>query len=900
MLQFPPQIKKQTPVEIQYHNLKKEHFDKILMFQLGDFYEMFAEDAIVASKILNIQLTTRNKNKPNALPMCGLPLHSAEHYIHKLVRAGHRVALCRQVEDADKTKEIVKRKVVRIVTPSTVLNEDYLQSSKNNYLASIGICREKEESREYNIGLSYCDFSTGEFFIESFHSSNLDAFVNSLDLKKPSEILFPDFVRAKDELFLEMFKKIMRSFTWFETTKNFHLFSEKFFDFESCKEEIFKKLDLKFLGSLGLNKKPAVVSSLGAILFYLREVQVQEDVAIRSIQWLENKNKMLLDESTLKHLDLFSMENINHSKVLDQSGKIESLFGLLNQTNTAMGARMLRVWISEPLLGLDKITDRQEAVAELIEKTENRNGCKEVFKNIFDIERLSSRIFLNHFWVSDFAKIRQSLVHLKELKKFLKEFSNPLLKKIYLEWDDLKDLLFLLTNSIAENPTNNRKEGGYIKKGYHAKLDEWRDLVLNNKHLVQQLEKKEKIRSSIPTLKIRFNRLFGFFIEISNNNLENIPQDYIRRQTLTHSERFVTAELKELEEKILGADEEIIILEEKLLLEIREKFCANINRLQKVAKLIAGLDCLQSLASVSAQKSYNKPSFFPIEESQKIELVEARHPLIETVQENEPFVANDLSLNQEDKYISIITGPNMGGKSTYMRQTALILVMAQIGCFVPAKKAKLSIFKQIFTRVGASDNILKGESTFMVEMNEAATILRYSDKKSFVILDEIGRGTSTYDGISIAWAILEFLHEKKIMTLFATHYHELVKLDRNFKGIINMYLLTQNKEDRVVFLRKIKKGSSNKSYGVEVAHIAGLPPTVLQRATEILKELEKNIDPQSKQISMVATSVIQKKSPEGIIAPEGEIRKILTDLDLETTTPIEALNVLQRLKKINS
>ena len=894
MLQFPPQTKKQTPVEKQYHDLKKEHFDKILMFQLGDFYEMFAEDAVVSSKILNIQLTSRNKNNPDALPMCGLPIHSAEHYIHKLVKAGHKVALCRQVEDASKTKEIVKREVVRIVTPSTVLNEDYLQSSENNYLASVGIFQKKGDSQEYSIGVSYCDVSTGEFFIESLRSNNFEALANSLNLKKPSEIIFPDFVKAKDKLFLERFQKIMRPFTWFEATKSFHLFSEKFFDFENCKEEIFKKLELKFLGSLGLDKKPAVVSSLGAILFYLRELQVQENVTIRSIQWLENKNKMMLDESTLQHLDLFSIEN---------SDKIESLYQLLNQTNTAMGARMLRIWVSEPLLQIDKITDRQEAVAEFIKKTENRNRCKKILEDIFDIERLSSRIFLNHFWISDFAKIRQSLIQLAELKKILKEFSNPLLKKIYLEWDDLKDLLFLLTCSIEENPTNNRKEGGYIKKGYHVKLDEWRNLVLNNKDLVQQLEKKEQSRSSIPNLKIRFNRISGFFIEISKNNLENIPQDYRRCQTLTQSERFVTTELKELEEKILSADEEIIILEEKLLLEIREKFCANIKRLQKVAKLIAGLDCLQSLASVSLQKNYSRPSFFPIEESQKIELIEARHPLIEATQENEPFVANDLSLNQEDKYISIITGPNMGGKSTYMKQTALILVMAQMGCFVPAKKAKLSVFKQIFTRIGASDNILKGESTFMVEMNEAATILHYSDEKSFVILDEIGRGTSTYDGISIAWAILEFLHEKKIMTLFATHYHELVKLDKNFKGIINLHLLTQNKEDRVVFLRKIKKGFSNKSYGVEVAQIAGLPLTVLQRANQILKDLEQNTDVQDNQTSAQQTSAQQTSSAQKnsnqqtILLPEDKIRKILKDLNLENTTPIEALNLLQQLKK---
>ena len=876
MLQFPPHKQKQTPVEIQYNNFKKEHFDKILMFQLGDFYEMFAEDAVIASRILNIQLTSRNKNKSNALVMCGVPIHSAEHYIHKLVKSGHKVALCRQVEDAN-GKQIVKRKVVRIVTPSTVLNEDYLQSSANNYLASVGFYQEKNNTKEYTVGLSYCDFSTGEFFVESFRSTDNIALTNSLHLKKPSEILFPNFTKVKDQLFLENFKKIIRPLIWLKTTKNFHLFSEKFFEFDRCKEEIFKKLNIKFLSSLGLDKYPAVVSSLGAILFYLQEIQVQEDVAVRSIQWLENENRMLLDESTLRHLDLFNTEN---------STKIESLYQLLNQTNTAMGARMLRIWVSEPLVQIDKITDRQKAVAEFIEKTEARNDCKQILENIFDIERLSSRIFLNHFWISDFSKIRQSLVHLAELKEIFKKFSNPLLKKIYLEWDDLKELLFLLKKSIAENPTNNRKEGGYIRAGYHTELDEWRNLVLNNKNLVQQLEKKEKARSGISNLKIRFNKVVGFFIEVSQNNLNRVPQDYIRRQTLTHNERFVTAELKELEEKILSADEESKILEDKLLLEVREKFCANIDRLQKVAKLIAGLDCLQSLASVAAQKNYNPPVFFPTEESQKIELVEARHPLVEIYQENEPFVVNDLSLSQEDRYISIITGPNMGGKSTYMRQTALILIMAQIGSFVPAKKATLSIFKQIFTRVGASDNILKGESTFMVEMNEAATILRYGNEKSFVILDEIGRGTSTYDGISIAWAILEFLHEKKVMTLFATHYHELVKLDKNFKGIVNLHLLTQNKEDGVVFLRKIKEGFSNKSYGVEVAHIAGLPSTVLQRAKQILKELEKNIDIQPQQNFMAQNNPIKD-----------EIRESLKNLELEKITPIEALNILQQLKK---
>ena len=630
------------------------------------------------------------------------------------------------------------------------------------------------------------------------------------------------------------------------------------------------------MSSLGLDKKPAVVSALGSALFYLQKIQVKENVAIRSIQWLESKNKMLLDKSTFKHLDLFNEEN---------NTKVESLYQLLNQTNTAMGARMLRAWISEPLIQLNKIIYRQKAVAEFIEKTEATKNCKQILESIFDIERLSSRIFLNHFWISDFSKIRQSLIQLAELKITLKEFSNPMLKKIYQEWDELKELLFLLQKSIAENPTNNRKEGGYIKTGYHPKLDEWRNLILNNKTEVQRLENKEKIRSGISSLKIRFNRANGFFIEIRKNNLKNIPQNYIRRRTLNNSERFVTEELKELEEKILNADEESLILEEKLLMEIREKFCSQNERLQKVAKLIASVDCLQSLASVSIKKNYCKPSFFQEEESQKIELIEARHPLIETTQENEPFVANDLSLNQEDKYIAIITGPNMGGKSTYMRQTALILIMAQIGCFVPAKKANLSIFQQIFTRIGAADNILKGESTFMVEMNEAATILRYSGEKSFVILDEIGRGTSTYDGISIAWAILEFLHEKKIMTLFATHYHELVKLDKNFKGIINFHLLTRSSGDGVVFLRKIKEGFATKSYGVEVAHIAGLPSTVLQRAKQILKELEKNIDLKPQQNSMPQNNPIKDK-----------IRETLKDLEIEKITPIEALNILEQLK----
>ena len=865
---------KKSPVEQQYYELKSKNLDKILMFQLGDFYEIFGEDASIVAKILKIQLTSRNKNQPDALPMCGFPIHAAEHYIHKIVTAGYKVAICRQT-GSDATTGLMKREVVRIVTPSTILNENYLQAEKNNFLASIAF-QQKE------IGLSYCDFSTGEFFIE--HCNSITELINSLNAKQPAEILLAEQINNQPDILIEPLKNKLSYYSWFVAQKQLQFLPVKFFQFQNCQEEILAKLNLRFLSSLGLTDYPTVVCSLGAIIFYLKQIQVDKEIAIQNVSWIEKDDRVLLDNATMEHLNLFNS--------IDDAPYIQSLFQLLNQCSTPMGARLLRRWISEPLINVEKISKRQKAIKELIQEKQLQEELSILLKNITDIERLTARISLGHFWLSDFTKIKSSLKILPTLSEILAKFTNPLFKIILQEWDSLKELADFLEKAFAQELPSNKKTGGYIAEGYSAKLDEWKEIALQGKQTIQSIEKQEKERSGIQNLKIRYNQNVGFFIEVSKNQLNLVPSTYFKKQTLTNSERFTTKELRELEEKILSADEEVAILEEQLLSKIVKQFCLDQKKLLKTAKIISSIDCLQALAQVAWQRNYIQPEFFETEE-QKIEINEARHPIIEANTEEEPFIANDLVLDQNKQFIQIITGPNMGGKSTYMRQAALIIIMAQIGSFVPASKAKLSIFKQIFTRVGAADNILKGESTFMVEMNEAATIVKHSTIKSFVILDEIGRGTSTNDGISIAWSILEFLHKNRVLTLFATHYHELVKLENNLSGVLNTYILTAKKDDEIILLKKIKQGFSNQSYGIQVAKIAGLPDVIIKRAQQVLAKLEatrkgkeQNLDNKE---NISTLPIMEIKNP---------LNERMAKIDLNNTTPLDALNLLQELKKL--
>lgn len=874
-----------TPVEKQYYNIKKEHLDKILMFQMGDFYEMFGDDAIIAAKILNIQLTARKK-KEKKTPMCGVPLHSSEQYIHKLVQAGYKVALCRQMEQPNGNTKVVDRQVVRVITPSTILNEDYLQRNQNNYLASVVFYEQK-------IGICYSDFSTGDFFIDCLQNYSISGLWNSLNLYQPKEILLKEIIlkeiKTSKEKEIDYFqKKLLTSLNrcaWFELQKNIQYLEKDFFTLSQNKSLVLEQMDLKFFSSTGLADYPQTVIALGVVIAYLQQIQRAKNKLIQNLQWVEKKNQMHLDSSTMEHLHLFPTSQKNPEI---------NLYDFLNHTITDLGARLLRKWIAHPLLKIADIQNRQEVIVQFLKNPEISEQLKNQLKNIYDLERMITRIFLGQFWVSDLRKIRASLAQLPPMQKLLQKIPTSLVQKYLEKWENLSDLQQLLQEAINDAPTN-QKEGGYIREGYHQKLDEIRKIAFNNQSFIEAMEKTEREKTKIPNLKIRSSRNAGLFIEVSNSYKNLTPQNYTRKQTLTNCERFITSELQEMEEKIWSANEEIVLLEEKILSEIIAKLCQKQTQIQKMAKIIAAVDCLQALALVTLLKNYTKPLFFSYDKIQKLAITSARHPLVEEVLQDEPFIANDLFLDQEQNYIQIITGPNMGGKSTYMRQIALLIIMSQIGCFVAAQEAKISIFEKIFTRVGASDNILGGESTFMVEMNEVAVILRNSTSKSFIILDEIGRGTSTYDGISIACAIVEFLQTKKTITLFATHYHELVQLGQDLVGVLNTFVLSEEKDEEVVFLKKIQKGFSQKSYGIQVANLAGLPPQVIQRALNILQNLEKKSMkkplkqmPQQKELFPVSQPLCKK---------EQTIIQGIKNFSVENSSPLDALNFLCTLKK---
>ena len=858
-----------TPVEQQYYSLKEKHLDKILMFQLGDFYEMFDEDAIIAAKILNIQLTARNK-KQKKTPMCGIPVHSCEQYIHKLVKEGYKVAICRQMELLDEKKKIVAREVVRIVTPSTILNEDYLEKEENNYLASV-FFGEK-------IGLCYSDFSTGEFFIDSFERLQFANLMQSLHIYKPKELLLS---AVSGDYLQEEFLKKLQNFQWFEPQKTIQYLPKDFFQLKKNEQTLLDLLKVSFMKATGLVGYSEVVQASGALINYLKEMQNKKEIVFQSLQWMKQNNRMHLDASTMEHLHLFP---------IPQKPKELNLYDFLNHTITGMGARLLRKWIQFPLTNLSAIYDRQQVIEKFLKDKESIQAIQAILNNIFDIERLATKIFFKQFLVSDLRKIRVSIAELPSLEKILLKTANPLLQKYLKQWENLVDLQKLLINAISDN-LNNQKDGDYIKKGYNKELDELKTVAQNHQNLLQNLEQEERKKTKITNLKIRVSKNFGLFIEVSNSYKNLVPDDYIRRQTLTNCERYSVSWLQEIEEKLLSANQEIIILEEQILMQCVEAFCKQTKGVQKMAKIIANIDCLQSLAKVVQLKNYQKPQFFSENSPKKLDIDSARHPLVEESLQDEPFIDNDLFLDQEKDYIQIITGPNMGGKSTYMRQIALLIILAQMGCFVPAEKAKISIFQHIFTRVGASDNILGGESTFMVEMNEISAILRHSNKESFVILDEIGRGTSTYDGISIAWSIVEFLQQKKIITLFATHYHELVQLEQRYQSVLNTFVVTEAKEQEIIFLKKIQKGFSAKSYGIQVASLAGLPSSVVKRALQILKTLEEPVQKSIPDFSQ--ETLFESKQTE----KNEEVIAKIKDFSVENNSPLESLKFLSDIKK---
>ncbi len=859
----------------QFLEIKAEHPDAILFFRCGDFYEMFLDDAVKASRILGITLTSRGKNADGSeVPLCGVPYHSCAPYIAKLVEAGEKVAICEQAEDPKLAKGIVKREVVRVVTPGLVVEDASLSPKENNYL--LALCCDGE-----CYGLSYLDLSTGEFRVTEL--AGLQAALAEVACIAPREIILPATFReepkAKDVAHL----KNDRSLTYFE---------EWVYDADYCKRLIgnqFKGATAETLGCEGL---PTALLAAGAILHYLVDTQKGNAPHVTGITPYSESQHLLLDESTRRNLEL--------TATISEGKRKGSLLGLMDRTVTAMGGRKLKQWINYPLMDLAKISLRQDAVQELIEAPGVRAELKNLLSGVYDLERLNGRISLASASAKDIAALNSSLSRLPAIKEKLAACTAPYLKELDAGIDPLTEICDLITRAIVEDPPFVLRDGGIIADGYNGELDELRAISREGKGFIARLEAQEKARTGITSLKIRYNKVFGYYIEVTKANVSSIPEDYIRRQTLANAERYITPELKEYEEKVLGAEDRIKDLEFTLFQEVREAAAAQGERIARSADRLACLDVLASIAELAHDKGYCRPE---VHEGTELSITEGRHPVIEDLYAAERFVPNDTLLDNGENQLIIITGPNMAGKSTFMRQVALITLMAQMGSFVPAERARIPLVDRIFTRVGASDNLARGHSTFMVEMMESAAILRGATAKSLVILDEIGRGTSTFDGVSIAWAVAEFLHDNKAhaaKTLFATHYHELTELAVTRQGIKNFNIAVREWNERIIFLRKIVPGGASHSYGIQVARLAGLPQAVIDRAKEILLNLEKGEYGEGGVPRLARGKKAPVPSPQLSLFDAGEdlIRERLKEVEVALLTPLEALNLVDELKRM--
>lgn len=858
-----------TPMMQQYLEIKEKCKDCILFFRLGDFYEMFFEDAKIASKELELTLTGRDCGLDDRAPMCGVPYHSSESYITKLIEKGYKVAICEQIEDPSIAKGIVKRDIVKIITPGTLIEGNLLNEDKNNYILAIN-------SNEKKFSISICDVSTGDFLLTSFEK-NISILTDEISKFKPSEIL------VIDTIYNDTLIKTLK--------ERFNCLVEKIIPSEDI-------IHLQNHFKLNINLYEELEMQTANTLFkYISETQKSSLDYITKIDYYNINNFMFIDSSTRKNLEL--------TETIINNTKKGSLFWVLDKTLTSMGARNLRRWIEEPLVNINQITERLDAVEELTKNVYILGNLKEHLKNIYDIERLISKIVSGIANARDLLALKNSIKHLPETKESLAQLNSKLFIDIYNNFDVLNDIYIKIDQSINENPPVGIKEGGIIKEGFNEEVDKLRKASKEGKNWIANLEQQERELTGIKSLKVGFNKVFGYFIEVTRANLQNVPENrYIRKQTLANAERFITPELKEIENTILNAEDNVMKLEYDLFVQIRTEISQHSQRIQNIAKLISIIDTLQSFASVAIENNYCKPT---INSKGIIQLIDSRHPVIEKML-NEPFVPNDCILDQNENLILIITGPNMAGKSTFMRQIALITLMAQIGCFVPAKDANISVVDRIFTRIGASDDLSSGRSTFMVEMSEVSNILKNATNKSLLILDEVGRGTSTFDGLSIAWAVIEYLAKKiKAKTLFATHYHELTDLEETYSCIKNYSIVVKELNDTVIFLHKIKRGKADQSYGIEVAKLAGLPEDVILNAKEILSRLEQQkIEIQNSTIEN--NSVLEKKDKQRVneVAiskyelnlfnyQENEIINQLKETDILNMTPMEAFNFLYTL-----
>lgn len=857
-----------SPMMKQYFEVKERNKDALLFYRVGDFYEMFFDDAITASKELDLTLTGKDCGQEERAPMCGVPFHSCEPYIAKLVQKGYKVAICEQTEDPAKAKGLVKRDIIRVVTPGTVIEPTMLDETQNSYIGCI-YC-EKGIA-----GLAFCDTSTGEFVASTVKGKDIIRSIKDELLKfSPKEILISTGVLSFKELVPFLKEKIVCSVEVLDDTD---------FDEYDANETLKKHFDDAIEDMLGNSYSKESKLASAALLGYLERTQMTG---------LERITKIIpFAESEYISLDFSAKRNLELTETLHEKKRYGSLLWVLDKCETSMGKRLLKSFIEKPLVNVGKITRRQNAVAELFDNVQMRIDLRDALGGIPDIERIMTKIVYGSANARDLISLLSAFNKLPEIKEAIKNSESTLMKEQLSELNLLEDLKDLIEGSIVESPPFSVREGGIIKEGCNKELDELRYDMNNSAELLSGIESRERERTGIPKLKVGYNRVFGYYIEVTNLYKDSVPNDYIRKQTLTNCERYITEELKEVERRILGAKERSFALEYTIFEEIRKQTAKHIEQIESTARAVAMLDTLASLAQTAYDNNYCQPD---ITQNGKIIIKDGRHPVVERLLKTMPFVPNDVTLDSAENRVAIITGPNMAGKSTYMRSVALIVLMAQIGSFVPAKSAEISICDSIFTRIGASDDMTTGQSTFMVEMNEVAYILKNATKDSLLILDEIGRGTSTFDGMSIARAVLEFVADKKKLgakTLFATHYHELTVLEDDLDGVKNYNIAVKKRGDDITFLRRIVRGAADDSYGVEVAKLAGLPASVINRAKLVLKELEcgKN-DAPKKQAESEETEEQLSLVPEA-----DEIREMLRSTDINTLTPIEAMNVLVKL-----
>ena len=872
----------------QYFDAKRQYRHALMFFRMGDFYEMFYEDALVASRALDLTLTSRSKDSSGTpVPMCGVPFHAADGYIARLVKKGYRVAICEQIENPKTAKGVVKRDVVRVVSPGTLTDSAYLDAKEPAFLMAILASSTgstgstgSTSSTGGIFGVALVDLSTGEFDVAEYSGpEGLAALRSEIAVLRPREI-----VVATGYDVGAVIPEIAQIGAPITEIDGWH------FELETARQTLLDQLRVQGLEGFGLERRQAAVCAGGALVRHLRDTQKAELAHVRSIRLRQLADGLQIDPTTLKHLEIV--------QAMD-GGRSGSLLDEIDRTVTPMGCRLLRNWLLRPLTALEPIRDRLDAVEELAVRTTERGKARETLKSIQDLERLIARIALSTAGPRDLMALSRSLAAVPRLALLMSEYQAPLLRSLIGQLDDLPDLRGWIDQAIADEPPALARDGGFVRDGFDKEVDDLRHISRSGKQVIAEMEERERTRTGIASLKVRFNRVFGYYIEISKSNLHAVPSDYIRKQTIAGGERYITPALKEYEEKVLGADERIVTRELEIFESLRQKVAAESPRVLDTARAVAGIDVLSGLAETATACNYTKPY---VHDGDELSAIDVRHPVVERLAGG-TFVPNDIQLNGTTNQLVILTGPNMGGKSTYLRQVALLCLLAQTGSFVPAKEAKIGLIDRLYARVGASDNIARGQSTFMVEMQETAQILGGATSKSLVVLDEIGRGTATFDGLSIAWAVAEYIvtnPRSRPKTLFATHYHELTDLADAFAGVVNFHVAAREWKDDIVFLHKILAGRSDRSYGIQVARLAGLPASVIARARDILTSLEQDELTRGGKPTLSGASptnqqqlgLFQTASPA-----DEKLREKIRDVDINRTTPIDALRILEDLKK---